>query len=81
MAKIVLNDEAPKEKIHFSFGAEEFDLDVSGSHQTDDGSLIAEAEGHPWLEVKVEAEAPAIASTRVQSTPPVVVPSDTGDNS
>lgn len=56
MAKISLNSNAPtKEKVHFSFGGTDFDLDSpSAVYESDDPAIIAAAGAHDWLVVKIE---------------------------
>lgn len=54
MAQIVLSDKAPDEAVTFSLGnAEPFEA----PYETDDQSVIAGAEAHPWLTVEVDPEA------------------------
>ena len=55
VAKIVHSEDAPQEAVHYSFAAGEFDLGGrKKSHETDDPSLISEANAHPYLDVQVE---------------------------
>jgi hypothetical protein len=55
MAKIVLSDLAPAEQVHFSFSGVEFDLSGKKTYESDDSSVLTNAEVHPWLDVKYEA--------------------------
>lgn len=58
MATITSSDLAPAEKVHYSLGGVEFDLEGSkGSYETDDIEVVRNARTHPWL--KVEDAAPA----------------------
>jgi hypothetical protein len=54
MAKIVPSQEAPNEKIRYGLANESFDLTASGSYETDDQEVIANANSHPWLDVKYD---------------------------
>lgn len=58
MAKIVLSEVAPSgEAVSFSLGnCEPFTLGGSEkkSYETDDASVLAQAEAHPWLTVEAE---------------------------
>lgn len=56
MAKIVLSDQAPSEKVHFSLADADFDLggNAKQSFETDEPAVIANANSHPWLEVDTE---------------------------
>jgi hypothetical protein len=52
MATIRPNDNAPAEEAKYIFAAATFDLAPGGSYETDDRSLLSDAEIHPWLEVE-----------------------------
>lgn len=49
---IRLSDDAPAEAVHFTFFADEFDLEGSGTYETSDEIVLGNAEGHPWLVVE-----------------------------
>lgn len=51
MATISLNENAPKDEVRFSFSTGTFDLEGSGTYDTESSTLIAEAAQHPWLTV------------------------------
>ena len=51
MAKIVLSDEAPKGKLRFSLANTEIE---KLPHETDDSSVLLNAESHPWLAVEYD---------------------------
>lgn len=54
MATIKLSDSAPDEAVHFSFVGAEFDLEGSGTYETDSPEAIDNAQAHPWLTVEVD---------------------------
>jgi hypothetical protein len=56
MATISLSDNAPQEpgKIHFTFGAESFELGSGDSYESSAPEVLASAQSHPWLEVKAD---------------------------
>lgn len=54
MAKISHSDSAPAEKVHYTFANAEFDLSGSSTYETEDASLLASAEAHPYLKVTRE---------------------------
>jgi hypothetical protein len=75
MAKVSLNDLANgvQGKIHFSFGASEFDLGAGDSFETTDPDALIGASSHPLLDVAAETvdytewskeEAERVASSR-----------------
>lgn len=51
MATFFHSDLAPDEKVHYSFAGAEFDIEGSGTYETDDHEVIRNAVAHPWLEV------------------------------
>jgi hypothetical protein len=51
MATIKTSDLAPKEKIKFSLVNDTFDLTPSGTYETNDPAVLANALMHPWLVV------------------------------
>jgi hypothetical protein len=53
MALIVLSENAPQEKIHFSLSSVSFDLAPGESFETDDNVVLADARTHPWLTIKI----------------------------
>lgn len=53
MAQIVPSDQAPQEKVHYGLANFNFDLDAGGTFETEDPQLIAAAQSHPWLDVKL----------------------------
>lgn len=59
MATISLSDAAPKEAIHFSLANVDFDLEGSGTYETEQPDAIASAASHPWLKVEVDPAAAA----------------------
>lgn len=55
MAKISHSDAAPKDSVHYTLAAGEFDLGGKTKvFETDDQALIADAQVHPWLKVEFE---------------------------
>jgi hypothetical protein len=58
MAKISHSDLAPDEAVHYDLAGVEFDLGGSGgsSFETDDRTVLANAQIHPWLTVEYEKE-------------------------
>jgi hypothetical protein len=55
MAKIVHDEAAPSEAVHYSFAGAEFDLEgAEASFETSDPAVISNAEAHPWLRVERE---------------------------
>lgn len=54
MARILHNDRAPDETVHYTFSGVEFDLGGSakGSFETDNREVLSNAEVHPWLTVE-----------------------------
>lgn len=69
MAKISHSDRAPAEAVHYTFASGEFDLSGKKSFTTKDSALIAEAQVHPWLDVKVD-EADLVIGTYAQAVKP-----------
>lgn len=56
MAQIVPTQEAPSEEVSYSLAGAEFALNAGGSYETDDRSVLAEAEAYPWLAVEYDEE-------------------------
>jgi hypothetical protein len=53
MAKIVHSAAAPAEPVRYSLGNAEFELSGrTKSYETNDPTVLANAESHPWLEVQ-----------------------------
>jgi len=69
MAKIVKAAEAPKDVKTFSLANAEVDV-ASGSFETDDREVLANASAHPWLTVEVEKEETFGAGYREVSVDP-----------
>lgn len=56
MAKIVHSEAAPSEAVHYSLAGVEFDLGGrKRAFETNDPTVIGNAEAHPWLKVEHEA--------------------------
>ena len=58
MAKITHSELAPAEKIVYTLANEQFELTAKGTYETDDPTVIGNAEAHPWLSVEYDAVAP-----------------------
>lgn len=69
MAKIVHSDAAPAESVHYTFAAGEFDISGKKAFTTKDPSLVAEAQVHPWLDVKID-EADLVIGSYVETVKP-----------
>lgn len=63
MATITLSDKAPKDAgvISFNFAEDEFQLEGTESHESEDPGLISNARVHPWLDVEVPVVANEVA--------------------
>lgn len=69
MARISKSDNAPKDDLHISLSAGEFDLKgTSAVYETDDPAIIADARANPFLSVEEEV---AGAATAVQAGDPL----------
>lgn len=67
MAKIVLSKEAPDQEVTFSLtGIEAFTAPLD----TDNRTVVAEAEAHPWLSVEYDRSEVAVATYRPDSLAP-----------
>lgn len=69
MATITLSSVAPEEgKVHFTFGAEAFDLGAGDKYETEDPAVIADAAQNHWLKIEYpEVTEPAASSEAVVS--------------
>jgi hypothetical protein len=83
MATISLNDtgKAVGEPVHISLAEAEFDLEGTGTYETDNRATISDAQSHPWLSVEVvsdssgdEEAAAKRAEEAANSTDPFVNP-------
>lgn len=55
MAKIVHSEAAPSEAVHYTFAGVEFDLGGrKKAYESNDATVLANAEAHPWLAVERE---------------------------
>lgn len=52
MARILPNDLAPDEVVHYSFAGVEFDLGAGDAYETEDRQVLGNADVHPWLTVE-----------------------------
>lgn len=70
MAKIVHSEAAPSEAVHYSFAGVEFDLGGrKKGYDSDDPTVLANAESHPWLRVE-RPEVEVVAGAYVEQLSP-----------
>jgi hypothetical protein len=81
MAKIVHSETAPSEAVRYNLAGVEFTLGKAktASYETDDPTVIANAQAHPWLKVeRTKSDAPAkqpdaVADADVEPAAPVAL--------
>lgn len=69
--KITASDLAPAEAVHYTFAGVEFDIGGSGrkTFETNDPTVVSNAESHPWLQVEYPKVELVAGSYREQVAP------------
>lgn len=70
MAIVKFSDQAPDNKVRFSFATTSFELSPGEEYKTDEYEVVQEAQLHPWLEVDSESKSEKPKGSRKSVTPP-----------